>query len=95
MPVLVYNSTEGDADAAVRERYGEPSWNYPVMRVLDAGGEDLIPRVADRWDLAGMTFALTRGLEAAGQPVPEYLSLLDAEASARQAGVQTAVFGMW
>lgn len=64
------------------------------MRVLDAQGEDLLPRVANRWNLAGMTFALTRGLKAAEQSVPTWLDLLDQEAAARQAGVSTAVFGM-
>ena len=95
VPACFYNNTEGDADAAVRRAYEEPAWNYPVVRVTDADGKSLMPRVADQWHLAGMTGAMKRGLEAAKKPVPKYLDLLASEASARHAGLETAVFGMW
>ena len=95
VPSCIYNNTEGDADAKVRERYDEPAWNYPVVRVVDHKGEDLIPRVADQWHMAGMTGAMTAGLEAAKVEVPAYLSLLQEEATSRHAGLESAVFGMY
>jgi hypothetical protein len=94
VPVAIYNNTEGDHDAAVRERYEEPAWNYPVVRVVDAKGEDLIERVANQWHLAGATSAMVAGLEAAEADVPAYLRLLAAEAAGHARGVETAVFGM-
>jgi len=94
VPVCIYNNTEGDHDAAVRKRYEEPAWNYPVMRVVDAKGKDLIDRVADQWYLAGMTKAMVAGLRAAKVDVPPYLEVLNAEALGHQRGVETAVFGM-
>ncbi len=94
VPVCIYNNTEGDHDAEVRAHYEEPAWNYPVVRVVDPSGEDLIERVADRWNLSGMTDAMVAGLEAAGADVPVWLRLLDAEADGHQRGVETAIFGM-
>lgn len=91
---MALNSTSGDADALTRKRFDEPAWNYPVMRILDGEGKNLMPRVANRWNMAGMTFALTEGLKAAEAKVPAWLDLLDQEARAKQAGVSTAVFGM-
>lgn len=95
VPSCIYNNTKGDADAQVRQQYEEPAWNYPVVRVVDAKGEDLIPRVADQWHMAGMTGAMTAGLKAAKAPVPAYLMLLEEEAAARHAGLESAVFGMY
>ena len=95
VPSCIYNNTEGDADAKARKHYKEPAWNYPVVRVVDAKGEDLIPRVADQWHMAGMTGAMTAGLEAAKVEVPPYLALLEEEAASRHAGLETAVFGMF
>jgi len=95
VPTCIYNNTDGDADAAVRHAYEEPAWNYPVVRVTDAAGTSLMPRVADRWHMAGMTDALKSGLVAAKKPVPRYLDLLEQEAHARHAGLETVVFGMW
>jgi len=63
--VAVYNNTEGDADAAVLARYGEPAWNYQVLRVVDAAGKDLIPRVAEDWTTAAFAGAMVGGLKAA------------------------------
>ena len=94
VPVCIYNNTEGDHDAAVRERYREPAWNYPVVRVVDEHGKDLIDRVADQWHLASATGAMVAGLAAAKVEVPPWLELLTAEALGHQRGVETAVFGM-
>jgi hypothetical protein len=95
VPTCIYNNTDGDTDAAVRLAYEEPAWRYPVVRIVDEAGTSLMPRVADQWHLAGLTGAMTRGLAAAKRPVPRYLDLLEEEASARHAGLETAVFGMW
>ncbi|MFT5081020.1 MAG: hypothetical protein ACI9D0_002105 [Bacteroidia bacterium] len=95
VPSCIYNNTEGDADAKVRKYFKEPAWNYPVVRVVDAEGGDLIPRVADQWHMAGMTGAMTAGLEATKVEVPTYLALLEEEAASRHAGLETAVFGMY
>lgn len=94
MPIAVYNNTEGDADAAVLARYGEPAWNYQVLHVVDAAGKDLIPRVAGDWTTAAVAKAMVAGLKAAEKEVPAWLSLVAAEEVARKRGVEHVIFGM-
>lgn len=42
-PLLIHNN-KGGKDADVLKKFGEPAWNYQVVRFLDADGKDLIPR---------------------------------------------------
>lgn len=91
-PVLVYNNRPG-RDAALLARFGEPSWNNPVVRFLDGGGQDWIPRKAGVWSPWGVGVRMIETLEAAGRPVPEYLRLAVDETRPRHS--ETAVLGMF
>lgn len=57
-------------------RFGEPTWNNPVVRFLRADAQDLIPRRDRVWDLHGLSARMAEALRAAGRPVPRYLELL-------------------
>lgn len=72
VPVAVYNN-EGGADRALLERFGEPSWNNPVVRFLDAEGRDLLPRADRVWEPHAVGLRMLAALEKAGRPVPAYL----------------------
>ena len=41
--MLVYNNRSSGMDRELLERYREPSWNFQVIRFLDADGKDEIP----------------------------------------------------
>ncbi|MFO0594981.1 MAG: thioredoxin family protein [Myxococcaceae bacterium] len=43
VPVAVFNNV-GGADAKVLASFGEPTWNNPVVRVIDADRQPLAPR---------------------------------------------------
>ena len=43
VPVAIFDHR---ADRAVPRRSGEPSWNDPVVRIVDPEGQDLAPRLA-------------------------------------------------
>ena len=43
VPVAVFNNVEG-ADAKVLRSFDEPSWNNPVVRIIDADRKALVPR---------------------------------------------------
>lgn len=62
--------------------------------MVDADGQDLIPRVAKDWTAAAVTEAMIAGLHAAKKEVPEWLELIAAEERARTRGVESAIFGM-
>lgn len=78
VPILVHNNRPG-RDAALLERFGEPAWNNPVVRFLDGGGEDVIPREAGGYSVDFLAERMAAALRAAGRPVPPYLALLAEE----------------
>ncbi|GAA5481255.1 VPGUxxT family thioredoxin-like (seleno)protein, type 2 [Haloferula sargassicola] len=77
VPVLVRNNV-GGKEGEIRERYDEPAWNYQVVRFLDAGGTDLIPRKDRVWSTEELAPRMVAALEKAGRPVPEELKLMAA-----------------
>lgn len=79
VPLLIHNNRPGK-DAQVLKRFGEPSWNYQVVRFLTPSGKDLIPRKDRVWTSAPLIRRMIEALKAGKQPIPGYLQAL-AEAS--------------
>jgi len=75
VPVAIFNNHPG-ADAHILRRYGEPSWNNPVVRFLRPDGAELLPKLADRYDALGLHERITAVLEMLGDDVPGYFRLL-------------------
>jgi hypothetical protein len=89
-PLLIHNNKPGK-DAEVLRRFGEPAWNFQVVRFLDADAKDIIPRRDQVWDVGGIAERMITTLTKSKRPVPAYLSLLAAEHSPR---LKQAVFSM-
>jgi hypothetical protein len=90
-PLLIHNNAAG-ADAAVLQRFGEPAWNYQVVRFLDSTtAKDLIPRKDQVWTTGPIAERMIASLGKAGRAVPPYLKLLAAENSPT---LRKAVFSM-
>nr|MDJ0789966.1 VPGUxxT family thioredoxin-like (seleno)protein, type 2 [Myxococcota bacterium] len=89
-PVLVYNNRPGDVQWL--KRFGEPSWNNPVVRFLGADGSDLIPRKSGVWTPDAVGRRMIRALKAANRPVPAYLR--DAVDELRPRVEERVAFGM-
>lgn len=94
VPLCIFNNTKDDADARTRDRFGEPSWNNPVVRFIDGDGNDLLPRIANDYSLLRLAGSMRLILEQRDEEAPPYLDLLAREEAARKEGVETAVFGM-
>lgn len=94
VPVCIYNNKKGK-DAAALERFDEPAWNNPVVRIVDASGKDLTARMPDFRSQSEMVEGMQQALEKSGQEVPAYLKLLVDELSARDNGLDTATFSMY
>lgn len=90
-PLLIHNNKPGK-DAEVLQRFGEPAWNFQVVRFLDADAKDIIPRRDQVWDVGGIAERMITTLTKSKRPVPAYLSLLAAEHSPR---LKQAVFSMY
>lgn len=94
VPVCIYNNKNGD-DARALKRFDEPAWNNPVVRIVDAQGDDLTPRMADFRSSYQLVKGMLTALEARGCTPPTYLQLLADELSGREYGLDTATFRMY
>jgi hypothetical protein len=92
VPVLVHNN-KGGKDTEILKRFGEPAWNYQVIRFLNAEGQDIIPRKDRIWDIHGVAGRMIKTLEQSRRPVPGYLQAIAAE-SKDTAQLKLAGFAM-
>ncbi len=73
--VAIHNNRPGK-DAEILHRFSEPAWNNPVVYFLHADGQQILPKLADRYDPLGLYQKILSVLEALGQDVPDYFRLL-------------------
>lgn len=92
VPLLVYNNQPGK-DVEILNRYGEPAWNFQVVRFLDGEGKDIIERKDGVWTVEGVAARMVRALESRGRDVPKYLQALAGRDLASNPGV--AAFAMY
>lgn len=88
IPLCVYNNKEGK-DASCLAKFAEPSWNNPVIRIVDHQLHDEVKRLSGNYSLFGITSKINSFLIKKGIHVPEYLSLLEEEAKAHYKGIET------
>lgn len=91
VPLAIYNNKGGD-DAKILKLYNEPSWNNPVVRLVDADGIDVSNRISGNYSQLGVVKAMT---EVLGEKTPNYLNLLCEELIAEAEGTQTATLSMY
>ncbi len=80
-PLAIFNNRRGH-DAEVLRYYSEPSWNNPVIRVVDPDQKDILPRLNANYTPYGLVEYMIQALEKIKKPVPEYLSLVAQELKA-------------
>lgn len=93
-PLLIHNNKPGK-DAEVLKRFGEPAWNYQVVRFIDARGADLIPRKDRVWETGPLAERMIDALQKAKRPVPAWLGLLASEHSPRLQQAALAMGCFW
>ena len=94
IPVAIFNNKGGE-DAEILMYFNEPSWNNPVVRIIDANKLDLAPRVSGQYTALGVVNAMVSALTLRESAIPEYLSLLSQEVNAHQEGTEEAVLSMY
>lgn len=82
IPLAIYNN-KGGKDREVLDKYGEPSWNNPVVRIVNSRGLDIYPRLNGQYTAAQVTKALLDVLSQQGASIADYLMILDEALSAR------------
>ena len=86
IPVAIYNNV-GGADREVLKRYKEPTWNNPVVRFLDASGEDIAPRLAGDYRLDTLATRMLTALKKTRKETPRWLQTV-----AEESGSTTRVY---
>jgi len=94
IPLAIQNNKAG-ADAEVLKRFGEPAWNNPVVRIVDAGGKDIQPRLSGNYSAAGLANAMAQALIHRSGQAPTWLQLAADELAAGQRGTEQAVYSMY
>ena len=94
VPLAIFNNKGGD-DARVLAKYGEPSWNNPVVRIVDAQGKDIVERVAGNYSPRGLYAAMAQALINRKTTIPGYMEVLGLELTAADAPVKEAYYQMY
>ncbi len=76
VPLAIYNNLGGD-DKRILDKYDEPTWNNPVVRIVDNSGTDLLPRLAGDYSLSGILNTIKLSYTLRGIEMPAYLRLFD------------------
>ena len=74
IPLAIHNNKGGE-DARVLKLFGEPSWNNPVVRIVDADMKALVPRLDGNYSPAGVLNHMISSLASDNKTIPQYLRL--------------------
>ena len=91
IPLAIYNN-KGGKDRKILEKYDEPTWNNPVVRIVDQDGKNIVKRVAGNYSAVGLYGAMTTALKKSGKTIPEYVSILGDELNAEKRGAKKETY---
>ncbi len=94
IPLAIYNN-KGGKDREVLNLYKEPSWNNPVVRIVNSEGKNLANRVAGNYSSKGLYNAIIQSLVKAGKPIPEYVRILGKEITASTSNLKEDYYKMY
>ncbi len=75
IPLAIFNNKKGE-DLRILKQYNEPTWNNPVIRIVDKYGENIHPRLAGNYTLQGIVNTINTVLLNNHKIPPKSLSLL-------------------
>ena len=75
IPLAIFNN-KGGKDRKTLDVYKEPTWNNPVVRIVNAEGENLIPRIAGDYSKRKVALQLLYVLKKNKKAIPEHLYAL-------------------
>lgn len=78
VPLVIYNNHKGE-DRRILEKFKEPSWNNPVVRIIDENGNDLHERLARNYSIQGLYLMMQNVLTSRLKKLPEYFDILGQE----------------
>ena len=94
VPLAIFNNKSGK-DREVLVQFGEPSWNNPVVRIIDNEGNDLAQRVGNFRSKTKIVNTVIQVLERENNAVPKYLELLSQEWQGQEATAEEGFLSMY
>ncbi|WP_299441901.1 VPGUxxT family thioredoxin-like (seleno)protein, type 2 [uncultured Aquimarina sp.] len=80
VPLAIFNN-KGGKDAQILRKYNEPSWNNPVVRIVNSKGDDVVNRIGNDYSALRLCKSIQQALIEKEQIIPEYINLLEQELS--------------
>lgn len=94
VPLAIFNN-KGGADKKVLDKYNEPTWNNPVVRIVDAKGKNLTNRIAGDYSVSGVVNGMQSALLASNSDAPMYLDLLKTEQTRNTETTYYSMYCFW
>jgi len=94
IPLVIYNN-KGGADGKVLKKYNEPTWNNPVVRVVDSKGENIVQRLNANYSQQGVTATIINALLKSNKIVPDYLHLFAEELDTKSGQLKESYVSMY
>lgn len=93
VPVAIFNNKGGE-DRKILNKFNEPTWNNPAVRIVDSDLEPLAPRLYGDYEPEATLSTMVEALKNHSEKVPEYVKLLKKQYAA--AGhTRRAMFAMY
>lgn len=93
-PLCVHNNKSGrDRDAL--DFFKEPSWNNPVVRIVNTDLKDIVKRINGDYTSYAVVSNIIASMMSLQIKIPEYLTLLESELKSRALGTEIATIGMY
>ena len=96
IPLVIFNNKKGE-DARVLSIYKEPSWNNPVVRIVNKKGENITKRLSADLSTKSVLNLILEGIDKTDQKIPPYLSLYAKELNTNEQAreVNLAMYCFW
>lgn len=94
IPLTIFNNKSG-ADKQILEKFKEPSWNNPVVRIIYPDGKDILKRHSGIYSPDGLVSYMQTALMAFGEGRADYLDLLMQELESKPKNQKNAYFKMY
>jgi len=93
-PLAVFNNVKGK-DRETLNKFNEPTWNNPVVRVVDSNGKDIVDRLGRQWTALAVSYSITNALEKSKKEIPQYFKIYQEELIGRSGEVKEANLAMY
>lgn len=94
IPLTIFNNI-GGKDRDVLSLFSEPTWNNPVVRIVDSEGDNIISRLAGDYTSLGLYRAMEEAMVREQREIPGYIEILGDDLLLEADGTEEAVYQMY